>query len=326
MLRLGQGSRGRSSPSPALSLPLSLSLHEEAPRQWQPVGLGTECGHSCLDLLSLVGSGPVVPQAAGATLSRGRPLPGSCQPVTSGERTRTGPLSTPRHPGCLPPLLTARPAYSRVNGDKEVFDLRAQTTGHLQEHVPRLPWALPDGGASQEHARLLALTSPHEPQQGWTRPPTRLWFSVLIRVPYFSPQRENHSLPDLILSSIHVQEMAPSVPSGHHTVATNSRPNYRVASFTSSRDRGTGLLAGKTKPVPEAPTVRQAAPRHRGEKSLPRKGTARRLQPGCRCVGKDGASQTYHVLGLTDDAWVAASDVDRGVLARHPHRSPWSQR
>lgn len=29
----------------------------------------------------------------------------------------------------------------------------------------------------------------------------------------------------------------------------------------------------------------------------------------------------YHVLGLTDNIRVTASDVDLGVLARHPHRS-----
>lgn len=34
--------------------------------------------------------------------------------------------------------------------------------------------------------------------------------------------------------------------------------------------------------------------------------------------------QTHHILGLTDDVRVTTADVDRGVLARHPHGSAWS--
>lgn len=51
---------------------------------------------------------------------------------------------------------------------------------------------------------------------------------------------------------------------------------------------------------------------------------------GCRENGrgspkdllKVGLTQVaYHVLGLTDNIRVTASDVDWGVLARHPHGS-----
>lgn len=34
----------------------------------------------------------------------------------------------------------------------------------------------------------------------------------------------------------------------------------------------------------------------------------------------------YHVLGLTDDIRVTASNVDWGVITRHPHRSTWKRR
>lgn len=43
------------------------------------------------------------------------------------------------------------------------------------------------------------------------------------------------------------------------------------------------------------------------------------LKVGLKCM-------TYHVLGLADDIRVAASNVDWGVLARHPHGSTWKWR
>lgn len=34
----------------------------------------------------------------------------------------------------------------------------------------------------------------------------------------------------------------------------------------------------------------------------------------------------YHILGLTDDIRVTASNVDWGVITRHPHRGTWKWR
>ena len=95
-----------------------------------------------------LGTGRVVPRAPGAALRSEHPWLGPCQPA--------------------PPLLpAARSVCSPVNGNKEVFGLRARTTRHLQKHVPRLPGALPDsrGVTGAPPPNLTQPPVPTKPQQ-----------------------------------------------------------------------------------------------------------------------------------------------------------------
>lgn len=145
----GKGSRGRASQS---------SGHPPSPWADRSDGGPGHCSGEAASSLSPWWA-LLCPRAA-AALSRGHPLQGPCRPQT--QLTQQRPSTTLQ----LPPLTRLRTTgltHLRVNGDEEVFDLWAGTTSHLQEHVPRLPGALPDRGAHHENAVSALSSAPQSP-------------------------------------------------------------------------------------------------------------------------------------------------------------------
>lgn len=142
---------------------LQATLHP--PGRTAVTGLRALFRRSCLKSLPLVGFAP--PSGCCCSEQRApsaRPLPAR---LSSHSKGPAPPGSSEHHPA-LPPLTRLRTTgltHLRVNGDEEVFDLWAGTTSHLQEHVPRLPGALPDRGAQHENAVSALSSAPQSPLQ-----------------------------------------------------------------------------------------------------------------------------------------------------------------
>lgn len=122
-------------------------------KHWKGSGSGTECAARLPPLPLLGGLWTHRPSGRRCCPERRAPF---ARPLPAHDELRSRqawPRSTPSTRCFLPPPTrpppTARLAYSHVNDNKEVFDIRAWATGHLQEHVPRLPQTLRTVGASQ---------------------------------------------------------------------------------------------------------------------------------------------------------------------------------